>query len=254
MMAVKELPLLKILPSENIFWGSPTSTFIFSLNSSLFLVPGEHSLMNLAGQPGYQASNLQCYYTFSFIFLILIGHSHSMEKKSPGKTVYKSANFEIVQEKFSLGHDNQVNIEYLKKADAVLGVLISDGKLGLIRVKRPHVGESYELVGGRMEPSDKTPEEAMQREMKEEIGISSADIRALGTTFPLPSITNEMVYLFEVVLDGELQVTINHKEGITEFGFYTLNEVLHMIKSNMIKCSADAYAIMLYALTKGFYK
>ena len=81
---------------------------------------------------------------------------------------------------------------------AVLGYLIRDGQILLIRKKRGHGRGKWNGPGGRME-SGESPEHCLRRELKEEIGIRVTGERRLGN---LSFYENErldwFVYLFLV--------------------------------------------------------
>jgi 8-oxo-dGTP pyrophosphatase MutT (NUDIX family) len=58
---------------------------------------------------------------------------------------------------------------------------------------------TLEIPGGMMDPTDKNPVEAARREMMEETGYDSSDVRFLGKIHPNPAIQNNFCHSFLAV-------------------------------------------------------
>jgi len=81
---------------------------------------------------------------------------------------------------------------------AVLGYIIRDGQILLIKKKRGHGRGKWNGPGGKME-SEEPPKNCLRRELREEIGIKVKRERELGTlTFYENGKLNWLVYLFLV--------------------------------------------------------
>jgi ADP-ribose pyrophosphatase len=86
----------------------------------------------------------------------------------------------------------------LKAADWVNIVpLTAAGEVILIRQYRHGVADfTLEIPGGMIDHDDASPAAAARREMQEETGYDSDDIRPLGWTHPNPAIQNNRTFMF----------------------------------------------------------
>ncbi len=81
---------------------------------------------------------------------------------------------------------------------AVLGYIIQDGKILLIRKKKGHGRGKWNGPGGRMEPGE-SPEDCLRRELEEEIGIRVKSERMIGNlTFYEEGKLDWLVYIFRI--------------------------------------------------------
>jgi ADP-ribose pyrophosphatase len=53
-----------------------------------------------------------------------------------------------------------------------------------------------EIPAGRLDPGDRTPEEAARRELLEELGATASEWTALGEMLPSPGYSDEVIHLF----------------------------------------------------------
>lgn len=75
--------------------------------------------------------------------------------------------------------------------------ITKEGKVIALNVYRPALDcISFEIPGGCMDPSDKTPEDAIARELMEETGYRFEKIESLGCLSPNPSTNTNMLRMF----------------------------------------------------------
>lgn len=75
--------------------------------------------------------------------------------------------------------------------------ITKEGKVIALNVYRPALDcISLEIPGGCMDPSDKTPEDAIARELLEETGYRFEKIESLGCLSPNPSTNTNMLRMF----------------------------------------------------------
>lgn len=165
------------------------------------------------------------------------------------RTLNKFKKFSIVE---NLYVDERAKKDYtfqfLEKNDSVLTVIVNNEKLALLEVNRFLIGNSLELVGGRIEDEDTDELHAIKREVFEEIGLKNIDFEFVSAIYPLPNVTNEKVYLFKCNIENAENIKLNRNEGIINLKFYSLAQILILLKNNQIKSAIDAYAIMFYLL------
>lgn len=69
------------------------------------------------------------------------------------------------------------------------GFLVADGRvlLGHRHPEREHYPDCWDAVGGHIEPGE-SPEEALVRECREELGVTIAEPRPVSTRWPDPEL------------------------------------------------------------------
>lgn len=140
---------------------------------------------------------------------------------------------------------------YIRKPDAVVTVALTRSRsVVLLRAKRANIPDAlWELPGGRMEP-DETAEEAAARELIEETGLrlKVVELKKIGSIHPLPSVTTEVVHIFEAETDldnlSATEETPAH-EGILEVRAFTAEELVSLALNGQVSSGIDGYAILL---------
>lgn len=122
-----------------------------------------------------------------------------MEKKIPFETLeskkIKAGRFMIVQD-FVRVNGHEQPYDYLEIKEGVSILPIRDGNILLQRQYRyPVRSWQWEIPGGFVDPGE-TPEEAAERELKEETGYSIKKLYSLGVFYPSFGSTNEKIWLF----------------------------------------------------------
>jgi ADP-ribose pyrophosphatase len=76
--------------------------------------------------------------------------------------------------------------------------LLPDGRFVLVRQYRYPTGQFLlEFPAGKLDVKGEPPFEAIQRELLEETGYTSASWQALGTIYTAPGFCNEKIYLYQ---------------------------------------------------------
>jgi len=74
--------------------------------------------------------------------------------------------------------------------------LLPSGEVVLVRQYRAAAGETLlEIPAGTLEPGE-APEQALQRELAEEIGMRAGRVRRLGAFLPSPGVLTEVIHLY----------------------------------------------------------
>ena len=105
--------------------------------------------------------------------------------------------------------------EYLKHPGAVIMIpLWPNGNTILVKQFRYPVGKTFfELPAGKLDGAE-PPEEAVQRELTEEIGYASAKITHIAEFFPCIGYSNEKMWLFAAEELTEAHAETDHDEFI----------------------------------------
>ena len=104
-------------------------------------------------------------------------------------TIWEGKRFAVVQE-------DGYEIAVTPAAVAIVAVA-PDGRIALVRQRRPAVGEVVlELPAGLIHEGE-VPLDTAKRELREETGLRGGSWRGLGWFWSSPGFTNERVWLFE---------------------------------------------------------
>ena len=128
--------------------------------------------------------------------------------------------------------------------------LTEDGKVILERQYRHGIGETaFELPGGCVDDTDKSPEDAIARELMEETGYAFSNYEYLGKTCANPSTNNNWMHMF-LATGGKpvKEQSLDDNEDI-ELHFVSLEDVKMLLQENKIIQSMHV-TVLYYALQK----
>jgi len=175
-------------------------------------------------------------------------------KKTQKNVIFRTPRFDVIKHDFYDNFNRANELYYLDKKNSVLIVAISGDKLIIIENYRDIIQkQGYELPGGRIEKEDFSAIDAAKRELFEETGLMSDKWCFLGKTYPLPSVTNEAVFIFH----AEISENLSHEkwntkgeDGLLRILTIPICNAITAIRNNEFTSSVDAYAIILYLMTK----
>jgi 8-oxo-dGTP pyrophosphatase MutT (NUDIX family) len=144
-------------------------------------------------------------------------------------------------------HSSYYILEYPTWVSAF--ALTADGKVVMVKQYRHGLSvESIELPGGVVDDGE-TPEQAIQRELKEETGYEFDSIEEIGKVAPNPATSNNYMHMF--IAKGGRKVaeqSLDETEDV-EILFHSIEEVKSLVKENKIVQALHTTCIF-YALEK----
>ena len=113
------------------------------------------------------------------------------------RSIFTGRIFEARVDTVQMPDGNQLRLEVVDHPGAVAIVPINNkSEVILVRQYRYPAGQRLlEIPAGTLEP-DESPDATAQRELQEEIGFASRNLRALGGFFASPGFCTEFIYLY----------------------------------------------------------
>ena len=123
----------------------------------------------------------------------------------------------------------------------------NDGNVVLIRQYRHPLGCVVLEIPAGMLNAGETPRECAVRELEEETGYTSANVRPLAQISPSPGYLNERIHIY---LATDLSVSEQNldEEEFIEVEVYPLDEAVRMVFDGRIVDSKTVVAILAYRL------
>jgi ADP-ribose pyrophosphatase len=163
------------------------------------------------------------------------------------RTVYEGRLFNVELDEVVLTTGVRAVRETLRHPGAVAMVpVLHDGRLALVTQYRHAAGRRLlEVPAGTLERGEE-PSAAVERELREEIGMRPGRVESLGGLFVAPGYTTEYIHLFvcsglvEARLDGDVDEDI-------EVEFRSLEEALAAVDTGEIADAKSVIGILRYA-------
>ncbi|HEX7259978.1 MAG TPA: NUDIX hydrolase, partial [Candidatus Saccharimonadia bacterium] len=86
--------------------------------------------------------------------------------------VFKGQIYDVYQWEQELFDGSTGTFEMLKRPDTVKVLAVKDGKIVVLEEEQPYHGTFFDVPGGRHDDASETELQAMQRELREETGMS----------------------------------------------------------------------------------
>ena len=117
-------------------------------------------------------------------------------------------------------------------------------KFGLIKIFRKPINiNAWEFPGGGVE-KDETPEQAGNRELMEETGTTGIP-KIIGKFYTAPGKMNYLHFVVKIsILENDHKYQLSKEEMISDYKFFTKNEILEMISTEQIYSCATLSALM----------
>ena len=120
------------------------------------------------------------------------------EEKISSDLIYDGIIVKLCLDEVKLPNGHSAKREYVRHPGGVCVVPVTDeGEVMLVRQYRYVYGqEILEIPAGKRDSADEPPLEGGKRELKEELGITADKFIDLGTFYPTPGYTDEVIYMY----------------------------------------------------------
>ncbi|HVD78197.1 MAG TPA: NUDIX hydrolase [Vicinamibacteria bacterium] len=135
--------------------------------------------------------------------------------------------------------------EVVRHRGSVAAIPIDDeGRLVLVRQYRHPVGQAlWEVPAGVLEKGE-SPEQAIRRELEEEVGRRAGRVEHLVTFHPTPGFCDEVLHLFRATRLEETAVHPDEDE-VLEVKWYTLDAARRLLHKGEIKDAKTIIALLM---------
>ena len=172
-----------------------------------------------------------------------------MRDRISSERVYDGRILNVDRERIVNPDGNELDLEIIRHpgAAAVVPVLTRldapDPTILLIKQYRYAAGgEIWEIPAGVLE-SGEAPETCARRELREETGGTTSNLRHLTTIFTTPGFTDEVIHLF-LAMDIEFGSPNHQPDESIELASMPMSQVLAMIKNGKMMDSKSISALL----------
>ena len=174
-----------------------------------------------------------------------------MEKQINRNEIYDGKVIKLVVDEVECHDGKKAKREVvLHRGGACIALKDNDGGYFMVKQYRyAHDEELIEFCAGKLEEGE-SPNQAIVREVQEELGYTAKNIKSLGYIIPTCGYSSEKIYLFYGEVDTKVDKHFDEDEYM-ETVKYTFKEIKDMIKNHTItdgKTLALAYQIELCGL------
>lgn len=171
------------------------------------------------------------------------------EIKISGEIVYDGKLLEVHKDKVLCPNNHESYREYINKCKAAVVIAkVNDKFIMEKQFRYPYNDIIIEFPAGKCEENEDSKVTA-SRELEEETGYTASTLKYLGSTYPSPAYTNEIIdiYLGKDLVKGKRHLDENE---FVDLIYLTEEEVKEYIKKGMIKDSKTVHGFLLYLMDK----
>ncbi|MGH2611360.1 MAG: NUDIX hydrolase [Tepidiformaceae bacterium] len=163
------------------------------------------------------------------------------------RTVYEGRLFNVELDEIELPTGVHAHRETLRHPGAVAMVPVrDDGRLALVtQYRHAALRRLLEIPAGTLERGEE-PRAAVERELREEIGMRPGRVESLGGLFVAPGYTTEYIHLFVCTELTEARLDGDEDEDI-EVEVRTLDEALAAVDSGEIADAKSVIGLLRYS-------
>jgi ADP-ribose pyrophosphatase len=161
--------------------------------------------------------------------------------------IYKGKIIRLRKDDVALPNGQNAVREIVEHGGGACVLYINEGKVLFVRQFRYAYGEEVlEIPAGKLNLGE-DPKTTAIRELEEETGIRTTEIKHLFTVYPTPGYTNEKIYIYEA-FGGERVKTHLDEDEFLEVEWIPLDCVKQMLKRGEIKDAKTIIALQHYFL------
>ncbi len=172
-----------------------------------------------------------------------------MEKftKKSEKEIYKGRRVHLVTEQIVLPDGKEVTWELVKHIGAAAVIAVDDEEKIIMVKQYRNASDSVtlEIPAGTLDEPDENPKSCAIRELEEETGYISRDIRFLYKFYSSIGICDEVIHIY-VAKDLEMNQQNLDEDEFVEVEHYELDSLVEMIYNGELVDNKSISAILAY--------
>ena len=173
-----------------------------------------------------------------------------IEKQLKKNYVYQGKILSLRVDDALLPNGKECKREIIEHSGGACVLYVEEGKVLFVRQYRYAYGESlYEIPAGKLERNEQ-PMYAAKRELTEEAGIETNNLKLLCVMYPTPGYTNEKIYIYQA-FDGKRTDRKPDEDEFLDVVWIPLVQVKEMLKKGEFKDGKTVIALQSYFLENG---
>jgi ADP-ribose pyrophosphatase len=168
------------------------------------------------------------------------------------RLIYEAKNFSVRSGTF-MNQESREEREliYIRQPSVAVAIpKLSDGRIVLVQQWRPLVGSVLvECPGGKVDDGE-TPEEALHRELSEEIGLAPTNMQKLGDYYSSVGASTEHIYLFVASNLSSVERRVKDVKEI-KLVYYTENDIKNILREGKFSDGKTQLAFYAYFANLG---
>lgn len=153
------------------------------------------------------------------------------ERTLATESIFEGKIIRVRVDSVALSSEREVTREVVEHRPAVVIVPVdSNERLLLVRQFRYPVGQALPEVPAGLVEEKKSPDECPQRELQEEVGHLSMDLRALGGFWSSPGFSTEFIYAYLVkdLIPSKLKADADENIRIEKFPVSSISKLIRL--------------------------
>lgn len=168
------------------------------------------------------------------------------EKTLHEHILYKGCILEMHNDEVANADGSPCRREFVRHPGGCAVLYVRDGRIPLVRQYRYAYGaELLEIPAGKLDRPDEDPAVCAARELREETGFVANGLISLGTIYPSPGYTDELLRLFLCLDAAERERSLDEGEFLN-VEWYTVEEIARMIRTGALHDAKTIVAFLRY--------
>lgn len=165
---------------------------------------------------------------------------HTLKKNE----IFRGRIFTAYDDEVTLPNGNTSRREYVSHRGGVCCAALNDkNELAFVSQYRYAYGQVVtELPAGKLEKGE-DPDDAIRRELREEVGAEGTGWRSMGTLYPSPGYCNEVIHLYACRI-GEVGEQQPDEDECLEVEFIPLEKAVEMVMAGQLPDSKTQVLVL----------